>query len=67
MTKKLKKWRPKDGERYWVIYSDGDIAYDDYPNGDFGKLVIKFGNAFKTRKEALEARKRVKAALKGTK
>ncbi len=50
-------WKPKDGEKYWFVHSDGKVLssetyYDDnYPN------------YFSTKKQAEEAAKRIKQNL----
>lgn len=58
------KWRPKDGEVYWVISSDGGVetyTWYDYPK-DRG--CFNFGNCFKTKEEAKTMAEKVWKLLK---
>lgn len=62
-----KKWIPKDGERYYcVLIRFGEISIESYlwQNDDADRGYYKTNNCFRTCKEAVEARKRVKEILK---
>ena len=64
--KVTKKWTPKDGGRYYcVTIRFGNIHVEPYTwwNDDADRGYYKTNNCFKTRKEAVAARKRVKEAL----
>lgn len=65
-TKKSeKKWVPKACDIYYCIGADGEVfddQFDDYLL-DFAKL--EFGNVFKTKKQATEARDKIKELLRG--
>lgn len=60
-TKEVKKWkwRPKDGERFYTIASDGQVVEVDNYDKDSWKAVFDFGNCFRTAHEAAEASKKV--------
>ena len=49
----------RKGDKYWVVYADGDISVLTWKNDNIDKNFEKQGNAFKTSKEAiLEADRR---------
>jgi hypothetical protein len=67
-----KRWKLKLGDWFWTISVDGgsiilDRVQNDPSLYEYGYIsrAISAGNCFRTRKEALEARKRVARALAG--
>lgn len=65
-TKKVVKWqwRPKDGERFYTIASDGQVVEVDNYDKDSWKPQFDFGNCFRTAQEAAEASKKVWEVLR---
>lgn len=58
-----KKWKPEYYERYWCITDCGEVISRTYtPYYKTIEMQIRFGNCFRTRKEAVLVRKRVKEA-----
>lgn len=52
-SKKVKRWKPKDGGSYWYIYGDGTIDFHFGLSTDNALLGrYKLGNCFKTKEEA---------------
>lgn len=47
---------PKADENYWCIYTDGDIMYSAWKNGNADKKLLSIGNIYKTKEEAEKAR-----------
>lgn len=64
---KPKKWRPKQGERYYFIYMARDFyvhnSYNDCFDVDLKTFSIS--NCFRTKKEAQQAIVKIKKVLKG--
>lgn len=66
-----KRWRPKAEQLFWYVDIDGRITgymvkKDVYlPADPADKFRIKLGNCYRTKKEAIQALKRVLKALKG--
>lgn len=52
-SKKVERWRPKDGDRVWFINDNGDLEDTTYLEG-CDELSFKLGNRFKTEAEALK-------------
>lgn len=51
--KEPKRWKPKNGERYWYIPHCGDIASTSWSNYcDLDADLFTMGNCFKTKEEA---------------
>lgn len=65
-TKEIKKWkwRPKDGERFYTIASNGQVVEVDNYDKDSWEPQFDFGNCFRTAHEAAEASKKVWEVLR---
>lgn len=51
--KKVRRWKPKDGDCVWVIYNDGSVEETIYlSNIDIDEYRLKAGLCFKTEEEA---------------
>ena len=61
--KPRKRWKPKEGEKYWEIDLLGRVIEICWNNDDFDKNRYNFGNVFCTEKEAEEAREKIKELL----
>ena len=58
---KSKVYVPEDGEKYWVISSDGQQLSKYTWRGDYFEYgLLAIGNCFKTREEANAALKQIK-------
>lgn len=51
-TTKTKRWKPKDGERYYIIKEYGRVVDIKWDNVDFDNGCYNFHNCFKTEEEA---------------
>ena len=62
MKNKQTKWKPKEGERYWVIDKtmDNDFGIRWY----FWMQGINLSNCFRTKKEAQQKLREIKEILK---
>lgn len=70
----MKTWKPKNKEWYWAIHhilphmkdrKDAIVANPYIWSGDDGDLsALRYGNVFKTKKQALNAGKAMLKALK---
>lgn len=58
------KWVPKDGERYYIIYGNGEIDHLHYQKSEFQDKYIDLGNCFQTKEQAQEAAKKLKELFK---
>ena len=60
-SKEVKKgrWKPKDGEIYWLIVSSGDIDWEHNVGSPCDNYRHLVGNRFKTKKEAEEYKKKL--------
>lgn len=57
-------WNLKKGEKYWVIFSNGDIACEKWADTEWNRKRVSSFNAFLTREEAeSELKERKKKAL----
>ena len=54
-----KRWKPKDGEEYWKVYSDGTVLTRSQRNDAYDKWAYLTDNCFKTKKEAEEHKKQI--------
>ena len=58
---------PQPGDKYWYVASEGNI-FSQYKDriymDDWDEELEKFGNCFKTKKEAIKARDKIKSLLK---
>lgn len=50
--KESKKWKPKEGEKYFYLDSSGTIDYDTYIKVDVDIYRVFTNNCFKTKEEA---------------
>jgi hypothetical protein len=57
------RWRPKKGEAYWMIQNDGDVETHQYADDTYDDKKRDFGNCFKTREQAEQARDDIKKLL----
>ncbi len=62
--KPKKRWKPKDGQVYWSVFSVGMIDWAEW-DGDAPDVDrFEFYNCFKTAAEAIAARDKVEELLK---
>lgn len=52
LTIKRKPWKPKNGDGYWTVISDGSIYYVLYRDDIIDFYCYKLGNCYRTNKEA---------------
>ena len=50
------RYKPKVGETYWKLYSDGDWAADKWLDTKIDKDRYAMGNTFRTKEDAIAAR-----------
>lgn len=55
------RWRAKEGERYWCMQTDGEVAEDHEIGTDIDDMRYELGNYFKTEEEAQKAAEWLKA------
>lgn len=65
MKKKATRWRPEKGEYFWYVESDGYVQECMLYGYSWQKDLVRFDNCFRTRREALKAKPRVRKALRG--
>ena len=58
------KWIPKDWERYYIVYGNGEIDHLQYAKSEFQDRYIDLGNCFQTKEQAQEAAKKLKELFK---
>ena len=58
------KWVPKDEERYYIIYGNGEVDHLHYVKSEFQDKYIDLGNCFQTREQAEKAAEKVKELFK---
>lgn len=51
ISKKIKRWKPENGDCVWVIYNDGSVEETTYLS-DIDEHRLKAGFCFKTKEEA---------------
>ena len=51
-TIKRKPWKPKDGERYWLVGNGGMVNYCVWKGYEGDIYTYKLGNCYRTREEA---------------
>lgn len=49
---KSKRWKPKEGEAYWIITSMCNVADFVWLGVDFDRTHYRLGNCFKTTEKA---------------
>lgn len=59
------RWKPKEGDRYYIIGDDGDVVPDTWDGCDLDADRYNFGNCFRTEEEAKAMAEKVKKLLKG--
>lgn len=52
VSKKVKRWKPKDGAVYYGVVADGTIKYIIWDNDIVDNGYYKLGNCFETEEEA---------------
>ena len=57
--KKKGRWKPKDGEKYYLVDDAGDICSNSWGNYDLDAFRHSIGNCFKTYEEAEEYQKKL--------
>ena len=57
------KW-PSRGDKYWLVTSVGDVSCAYWLGKSDQKVVSGFGNYFRTKKEAIKARDKIREVLK---
>jgi len=57
------RWKPTHHERYYVILGDGSIQHLPWNDTDFDHRAWQFGNCFRRRTIAEQARKSVQEVL----
>lgn len=57
------KWKPKDGEGYYYIFSDGIVHLSTWFNDKVDNSRFSIGNYFKTKEEAEAMAKKIKKLL----
>jgi hypothetical protein len=57
MGKQVGRWKPKKGEKYWLVSDEGDIINLIWENGVFDKKCYAFSNCFQNRFAAMRAKK----------
>jgi len=56
-------WMPRNGERYFLILGNGTIQRLQWHGTDFDQEAWNFGNCFRLRREATQARDWMKEYL----
>lgn len=59
------EWKPKKGEKCWIVDYYGDINSLIWNDGFVEKKILDFGNYFQTKEEAEFAAEKIKKLLKG--
>lgn len=55
-TLQKRPWRPKDGEEYWAVLTNGDVGWRCFRKGNANSLAFLYmGNCFPTEEAALAA------------
>ena len=57
------RWMPKNGERYFLLLGNGTAQRFQWQGTEFDHDTWKFGNCFKTSRDAERAREAVKVLL----
>ena len=58
---------PQDGDTYWWVGVDGSIIVGVHGVTLLENSQVEFGNIFRTKKQAIKARDKIKSLLKETK
>ena len=59
----IERWKPKEGDTYWVIWTNGDFIDFEWDDYEEDQRKYNFGNCFQTREQAEEAVRRVRKTL----
>jgi len=59
-TARKLRWKPKEGEKYYLMYADGHISFFHNTLGCVDNALISLGNCFKTEEEAEKFRDYIK-------
>ncbi len=62
-SRKPKRWRAEERERYWVINHELEVDYSEDVNDGYDNARWKVGNYFRTASEAKQAAEEVKQCL----
>ena len=54
---------PSRGDKYWLVTSVGDVSCAYWLGKSDQKVVSGFGNYFRTKKEAIKARDKIREVL----
>jgi hypothetical protein len=60
---KIKQWKPKIFQLFYFLTERGGIVKQQYIGSLFDQYYIKYGNCFRTKKQAEEAARRVRKLL----
>jgi hypothetical protein len=63
LFKEPERWKPTQGERYWMIQNDGAVESYLYTDDTYDENKWRFGNCFRTRDHATVARDKIKDLL----
>lgn len=58
------KWIPKDCERYYIIYGNGEVDRLHYQKSEFQDRYVDLGNCFQTKEQAEKAAEKLKELFK---
>ena len=59
------KWKPKEGQEYWYVSSDGNVSLMRWRDNALCNFYFEFGNCFPTKQAASEMRDKIKELLEG--
>ena len=54
---------PQEKDRYWYVNNDGNVDHIDWIGSHNDLATRKFGNCFRTEKEAIKARDKIREVL----
>lgn len=57
--RRIKRWKPDFGERYWTVTSGGDVDTTYWADDIHDRWRYLTGNCFKTKEEAEESKKQI--------
>lgn len=64
-SKKIKVWKPKEKEPFWLMDSTGDTAFGTWSDSTtIHKTMFELGNCFKTKSEAESVSEKIKIYTK---
>jgi hypothetical protein len=59
----VEQWQPTHEELFWYVDSDGDLVQKNWFDSNTDRRKLDFGNCFRSREQAREARDRIKALV----